>query len=1308
MPSLSAGARVVLCGIPAGLILFLVAGCNNGTLSDQSPTELSASSYTSIASCVVDAQKDVVIGGPDAPPGCTTVEMEPSAANPSAFGEIRVENGGVLLITAESTKVMAKGVAAPADSIPFATLETPVHDICIEDGGKVEYGTEAKPITSANKVVLEFLGKPGDGSTTPACKGFAKGIDVTSGGSLLMYGAKGVPGTGGVSWTTLAQPAGTNVAGAKVASTGTETLQLTADVTKGAEPWQYGDWIVVGTTSYSPFETEFVQIASVLSNPNGGSTVTLLQPLKHYHFGSLAPSSASATCQDPLDSQKTQPAFLCDGADQNYGVDERAEVGLISRDIELTADTSEADNLHWGGEIMIHAGFKQVAIQGVRLSKFGKDQLGSYPIHFHMVGDAANKPLVNADSVDHSYNKCVTIHDTANVTISNLVCARIVGHIFYEELNSTTAADDSGITFKNDLGLGAMSNSFDINPVTVNGTTISRQQLIADYWWTGDYMTNDSTSPNYIGYDGFNIPDTDNWLQPTHGSCTAFDPGGGGGFAGQAPDVNTAAGATAACPPKDSPTTPIYIEPASGFWIQNPNTNLIGNAIAGCQGVGRGYWWVPPPTPIDVNGSQVTLGFEPLGTFENNRASACYSGFYGEPEYTVKSQVMTPHAEGAPGGEPVVAAFDGMTATRNRFRGVWLRPVWFVIENGHFASNRENVSMVTSGGIDGNAPGVWDLLEDSVIVGFSQNNVDRWGPCPTAGQLGPYTGSQFGCIDHTPPPTGQAPHSGDEMGLGYTPPSWNDFGYMLYDGPVRVFHDRFVNFNYDDPTGTDNEFSSELDTADQQFLANYSSTNQSPTGQGPPTPYEGDAAFGWFQSNQSAYPTGTAVRELIWTNTNLRHQVYTQLVGVNTNFNDGDKNTAIIDEDGTLSGFGVKLAPNAGSSPVHAISLNNLPFNSTSNAVDECLSRGGQNEAFEGRTSALMSPSSMGTLEFSTLYPFVPDPAPAPQGYPGNPNTHWQDMTFTRDDQVPDGKGGMFHPDMTLQTGRNGLGIWEPKVANGYGYTVTVKPTTSPSVPPSQDSHKAGIWKWIDVGVADVVDPNISAAHPFYIRLGISYTNTDGTHPADNFTIIRGYKSYTGGSVTPIGDLLNYWTPQACNNLDANNTANIPWSGDNFQGNCPSGPTTTLAEASSIAGLTNGNGTPNLGVYYYDQTSGYLYLNVAQDEPNPVAPSPLGSCHADGTGDTSCPDFEHGESYYVCPKNGCIIYTIAQNDPAYAPGSSTGQPDPADALPAPANQNQLVVNGTDTVITRTEELDKTGVPYYVPTNATACTETEPQ
>jgi hypothetical protein len=1318
-----------------------------GVIANLGGTARGGSPPTPIADCIVDKKNDVAIGGPKAPEVCknNVVQLVTSLSIPQNFGEITIGAGGTLTVVSQAAMAAARAslggrllqrlgrvfswsAVAHAQAPPVAPS---IADICIENNGTLQIGTAAAPITAAGKVVLNFIGNRSEKmeSRDGACRDFSKGIDVTRGGTLLMYGAKGVPqppaGTGGgISWTTLSAPAGLQVPGAAVPAVynaqNQQVLQLTDDVTQGPVPWQPRDWIVVGTTSFNPFETEFVQIASVTSLGGGGSTITLVQPLAYYHFGSLAPSSG--TCVDRLG--KTEPGSFCDDATHNYGVDERAEVGLISRDIELTGVVpSDPESLHWGGEIMIHPGFKQVAIQGVRLSQFGKDQLGSYPIHFHKIGEVENAPLISANSIDHSYNKCLTIHSSSNLSFQDNVCARIVGHIFYEELDAgTNPAADSGITFTHNLGVGAMSNSFDLNPVTLSDgiTTISRAKLIEQYWWIGDHLA------PVGGYDGFNIPDTDNRTSGTHGSCeqltNADTPSGNGGYVGQA------------LPPCNK-TFPVYIEPASGFWIQNPGTALINNAIGGCQGVGRAYWWVPPGPPIQVKGKNVFLGFAEPGTFMNNRGHSCYAGFYGESEYSVVSQVLTPHAGSDTPGASIVATFDQMTATRNRFRGVWLRPDWVVVKNGRFATNRENVSLVTSGGIDGNAPGVWDLLADSTIVGMSQNNVDRFGPCPVQNQLGPFTGADFGCIDHTPAPKGEMPHSADEVGQGYSPPSWNFFGYMLYDGPVRVFHDRFVNFNYDTNTtangcatmptpGAGCQFSSQLDKDDLKFLINYEATFQTPTGQGLPINYEGDAVFGWFQSNQSSYPTGTVSRQLMFDNTNLRHQIYTELVSLNLNFNDGDKNTAIIDEDGTLAGLGVQVGdPINQPNPVYPISLNNLPFNGTSNSVDECLSRGGQNQVVEGRDTSLMSPGTLGTLEFSTLHAFATN-VDHPK-YPGIPTSHWQLMTVKRDDVVPNGTGGTLQPSITLSS-RAGRGLWEPKVTSGFGYTVGVAPI--PTSVNNESTGKAGIGKWIDVGIADVVDPNISSKHPFFIRLGICYTNSDTlkTHPQDpaKFIVKRGFKSFDGGSIEPTNtDLRKYWTPLKCNNIDVNNRNNIPWEGNSFTPACPSaGPgqsepeTLTLSET-GISGLTNNDGTPNLKAFWYDKDTGMLYLNVAQDEPNPLAPSPTGSCNADGTGDPSCPNLiapaKAGdppiETYYACPKDGCPDYTIEETDPEYLPGESSCNPYPTNAQNAPANQNQLVLAGTTTIINQMipPSVDKQGNPYNTATNGPTCPATSP-
>ncbi|MDN5864422.1 MAG: G8 domain-containing protein [Gammaproteobacteria bacterium] len=1343
-------AAAGLCATAA----LILAGCNESSFTVDTPPP---AGLTPATACIVNTENDVIVGGPDAKPGCDEVVMETATSNPLVFDEIMIGRGGTLTVVHGDGDQAQAQRAATRDSIPLEPLFRPVREFCVMDGGVLQIGTESQPV-SGTKVVLGFRGDRHSSSTNNMCPDFKKGIEVMAGGTLRMYGVKGVPARGGVSWTTLARPAGTQVPGAKVATTGTKTLVLTDDVTKGPDPWGYGDWIVIATTSYNPFESEFVRIDTVTSNPQGGSTVTLLQPLKYYHFGSLPPSPASETCPDPFDPAKTQPAFLCDGADRNWGVDERAAVGLISRNIELFSVVPDvADSLHWGGEITIHPGFKEVSIQGVRLSKFGKDQTGSYPIHFHMVGTVGEAPnpagqrvLIDADSIDHSYNHCVTIHSTSNLTISNLVCARIVGHIFYQELmrgpvppppddtggddpGGNNPAADSDIIFKHNLGIGAMSHSFDIYPATVNGVTLSRQKLIDTYWWAGDYMTNAECKDYFTcnRYDGFNIPDTDNPMQATHGSCYKPSENGTGLWIG-------------GTPPPCKGELKYYLEPASGFWIQNPDTVLVDNAIAGCQGDGVAYWWVPPPGLILVNGKQIDLRLSPLGEVSGDRASACYHAYFAEGETGVISGQLSPIKNGenelALNAPNIITHFDNLTATHTRWRALWLRgtAAWYVVSNGHFADNNRGATLLTSGGVDGNAPGIWQMIRDSVFVGVSENNVGRWGPCPKINMLGPNTGFEFGCIDYSHPPIGTFAHSGELNGKGYPGPDRNSYGYQIYDGPPLIFHNRFVNYNYNtDPNSAAScskpgnldpvrcAFSIQLTYADREALGTWETSNSTPYSH-----YEGDAALGWFPANQNAYPTATTTRELMWVNTNFRHQIFTEHVAIDSTFGDGDKNTAIIDEDGTLSGFGVKLAANAATDakPVHAFSLNNLPFNSTSNSVDECFSRGAQDQAKQGRDSSLMSPAAMGTLEFASLYPWKPGD-PNGNVWPGGTTTHWQEMTFTRTDQVP-GQNGPFHPSMTLNS-RAGQGYWEPKLSHGYAYAVTVAPATANFIPPDQNTGKAGIYKWIDVGLADVVDPNISAQHPFFILLGIDYASVDESGqvriPNGNFTIKRGYKAYFGGvfytgETFPGGkhnDLFDYFTlwPN-CHGLDGHRSnapvPNIP------KGNgpgCPAGDSglpavMTLSAAASFDGLTDANGKPIIDKYYYNPATGYLWLYIVQEEPNAVGPSPIGSCDKDfdgGTPDPACPDWENGESYYVCPKNGCIIYTIAMNDSNYQPGPSPSWAvlPPQHLPPAPADQNKLVLHGTDTVVERRIKFDKQDVPYHVSTNGPNCQTTEP-
>jgi hypothetical protein len=737
--------------------------------------------------------------------------------------------------------------------------------------------------------------------------------------------------------------------------------------------------------------------------------------------------------------------------------------------------------------------------------------------------------------------------------------------------------------------------------------------------------------------------------------------------------------------------------------------------------------------PADA--SDTALKFSPVGPFTNNRVHGCYSGVYNEALSSINATgQFHPHKDGTKTGQPIIATLDGVTATRNRARGIWLRPTWIVVKNARLATNRENVTLVSSGGSDGNAPGVWQLLKSSVLVGLSQNNVDRFGPCFL--QVGDVPGNpssgKFGCIDQTANPSLQ--QGGDETGRGYPDPTRNSFGYMLYDGPVLVFDTRFVNFNVD--------IAPNLTNKDKTVLAAFVKGRNIPSQ--PPSSnalvYEGDAAFGWFQANQSSYPTATSSRGLIFENTDLIHQIYTQDVNIDK-FQDGDKNTAILDLDGTLTGYKIVDKDGIDVPEAFPVSLNNLPLHhygtGPGGSVDECHALGGQNGPYEGRATSLISPGSVGTLEFSALWPEL---APANRLQAGS---HWQKLTFTRDSLEFKGTPSEQRPSLEL-TSRNGLGVWEPKVTSGYGYTVSASvldpipppycvcgsgppcpgaqgtPPDPPNPLPCRlDPPGSGIPPVLDVGVADVVKPDISDTNPFFVRLGVCYTTEGDVHPkfpANKdalFTITRGYKSYGQLDGNEKDDQLRlYWNKlakrfpdQTCHNLDdlerdtstslsrnldpttgcpANGITALPnpskgdggcpapstkqtWTNPDDSSKTVSGcvfPKSTLElipptgkPLDDIAKLTKADGTPDFDKYVYDEVRGLLFFYVAQREPNAFGPSPLGSCRGGAGDDESCPiDKGQGESYYSCPAHGCAVYVVRLNDPSYRATASKCEP----------------------------------------------------
>jgi hypothetical protein len=128
------------------------------------------------------------------------------------------------------------------------------------------------------------------------------------------------------------------------------------------------------------------------------------------------------------------------------GVDERGEVGLLTRNIKIQA-SDDADKSYFGGHIMAMAGSKMY-VSGVELTRMGQNMhLARYPIHWHIGGDGAGQYIENS-AIHDTYSRCVTVHGTNNLRIQNNVTFNTVGHCYFME-----DAVETGNQFIHNLGM---------------------------------------------------------------------------------------------------------------------------------------------------------------------------------------------------------------------------------------------------------------------------------------------------------------------------------------------------------------------------------------------------------------------------------------------------------------------------------------------------------------------------------------------------------------------------------------------------------------------------------------------------------------------------------------------------------------------------------------------------------------------------------------------------------------------------------------------------------------------------------------
>src|SRR4029434_1912991 len=242
--------------------------------------------------------------------------------------------------------------------------------------GELEIGTEKSPHT--RKATITFTNNVKDEDIS----GVGGTTDKVDRGIMLMGGTLNLHGDRQNTWTKLA----------RTAEAGSNSIEVL-----NAAGCRVGDEIVLASTDFNPRQAERRTISAIR-----GNTITLDNKLEFMHFGKIT-----------------------------FDVDERGEVGMITRNIKLQA-SADAEQSFYGGHVMAMVGSKMF-VEGVEFNRMGQNlTLARYPIHWHLIGDAPGQYIKNA-SLHDTYNRCVTVHGTNFLRVEHNVTYNTVGHCFFLE-----------------------------------------------------------------------------------------------------------------------------------------------------------------------------------------------------------------------------------------------------------------------------------------------------------------------------------------------------------------------------------------------------------------------------------------------------------------------------------------------------------------------------------------------------------------------------------------------------------------------------------------------------------------------------------------------------------------------------------------------------------------------------------------------------------------------------------------------------------------------------------------------------------
>ena len=362
---------------------------------------------SALFACSTDENAGPVDPGPESP-----LPAEVRWSDPATWPGGQVPAAGAD-VTIPSDRTVLLDVSPPA--LASLTIEGALvfdeADLALTSGwiavpGTLRVGTTAAPFQ--HRATITLTGSP-DG---PSIMGMGNRVLGVNGGTLDLHGEARE------GWTRLAA----------TAPAGATQLQL-----EGAPDWRAGDKLVVASTDFEPGRAEVVTVAS-----RSGSLVQLAQPLGFAHYGELQTIAGKT-------------------------VDERAEVGLLTRNIVIQGD-SASSAAGFGGHIMGMGG--TLRVEGVELHFMGqKGLMARYPMHWHMMGPVDGQYFARS-SVWKSFNRCVTVHGSNNARVEGNVCYDHLGHGYFLEDGAET-----GNLVAGNLGLGTHNTTEGVLPTDSRAAT---------------------------------------------------------------------------------------------------------------------------------------------------------------------------------------------------------------------------------------------------------------------------------------------------------------------------------------------------------------------------------------------------------------------------------------------------------------------------------------------------------------------------------------------------------------------------------------------------------------------------------------------------------------------------------------------------------------------------------------------------------------------------------------------------------------------------------------------------------------------